>query len=128
MVVLIALAGGYYFVKKYTEDGEEYLEQIEEDAFEAFRLAGATISTEISEGFATLGNSLRGLGSDIGTATLDVLENAGIALMKGSSKTANYFVEEIGDRKVSFVKQMTILIIVLMTTVYVYNLVMMKDR
>ena len=66
--------------------------------------------------------------SDAGLAALDDIENSGIALMKAAGKTRDYFVQEIGDRRVQFVKQLTILIIVLMTTVFIYNSLMMKDR
>lgn len=67
-------------------------------------------------------------GVDLGAATLNVIENSGIALIKGAGKTRDYFVEEIGDRKVTFVKQFTILIIVLITTIFIYNQLLMKDR
>ena len=86
------------------------------------------IGDDLREGLTSLGEGIVDVGQGVGEATLNVIENSGIALMKAAGKTRDYFVQEIGDRRVQFVKQLTILIIVLMTTVFIYNSLMMKDR
>tara|TARA_B110000495_G_C23039916_1_gene623002 strand:+ start:4039 stop:4452 length:414 start_codon:yes stop_codon:yes gene_type:complete len=82
----------------------------------------------LREGLESLGGAIEGVGRGLGSASLDLAENIGVALLKAGANTRNYIVDEIGDRRVTFVKQFTILIIVLMTTVFVYNQLMMKDR
>ena len=98
-----------------------------------------SIGEDIGAGLLDLGEALGDIGEDIGaglldlgeglgSATLDVIENIGITIIKAGAKTKEFIVDEIGDRRVTFVKQFTILIIVLMTTVFIYNSLMIKDR
>lgn len=123
----------------YGADEEGLVEKIATDAAEALIEAGTpyvnTLATglgeigdDIREGLETLGEGIIDVGQGIGSATLDVIENAGVSLIVAAGKTKKYIVDEIGDRRVTFVKQFTMLIIVLMTTVFIYNSLMLKDR
>lgn len=86
------------------------------------------IGEDLREGLESLGEGIVDVGQGVGAATLDVIENLGVSILKAGARTKEYIVDEIGDRRVTFVKQFTILIIVLMTTVFVYNSLMLKDR
>jgi len=86
------------------------------------------IAEEVGEGLDAIGGGISEAVGDVGSATLDVIENLGIAVIKAGAKTKEFIVDEIGDRRVTFVKQFTILIIVLMTTVFIYNSLMLRDR
>ena len=88
----------------------------------------ADFGGDIAEGLGDLGEGLLDFGEGLGSATLDVIENIGITIIKAGAKTKEFIVDEIGDRRVTFVKQFTILIIVLMTTVFIYNSLMIRDK
>ena len=128
--------GEKYFA---SADEEGLIEEITRETAEALIEAGTPlfntlasglvdIGDDIREGLESLGEGIIDVGEGIGSATLDVLENAGVALIKAAGKTKKYIVDEIGDRRVTFVKQFTMIIIVLMTTVFIYNSLMLKDR
>lgn len=98
------------------------------DISEGLEQLGDAIGDDLREGLESLGEGIVDVGQGVGAATLDVIENIGVSILKAGARTKEYIVDEIGDRRVTFVKQFTILIIVLMTTVFVYNSLMLKDR
>lgn len=143
----VTLVGGVWYAIDKT-DGK--LEEIAADTAQTLLETGTPFITALGEGLESIGEDigaglldlgealgdigedigegLLDLGEGLGSATLDVIENIGIAIIKAGAKTKEFIVDEIGDRRVTFVKQFTILIIVLMTTVFIYNSLMLKDR
>ena len=140
------VAGTWYALDKSGESLGEISREAAQDFLEAGKPYVAALSAglesigeDIGEGLGDLGEALGDIGEDIGaglldlgeglgSATLDVIENIGITIIKAGAKTKEFIVEEIGDRRVTFVKQFTILIIVLMTTVFIYNSLMIRDK
>ena len=100
----------------FPDFGEE-ISQLGDAIDEAFN----ELAEEAREGLESIGDGISEGISAAGAATLDVIENAGVAILKAGARTKEYFVDEVGDRRVQFVKQLTILIIVLITTVFIYN-------
>ena len=124
---------------KWYYNNADVVEEVTEEAAQSLIDAGTPFINAISEGLGNIGDDLRegleslggsivNIGEGVGAASLDVIENIGISILKAGARTKEYIVDEIGDRRVTFVKQFTILIIVLMTTVFVYNSLMLRDK
>lgn len=112
------------FVPDINIDFDEGLSQLGDSIDSAFN----ELAEEFGEGLDAIGEGISDAVGDVAEGTLNVIENAGVAILKAGAKTKEYFVDEVGDRRVQFVKQLTILIIVLMTTVFIYNSLMLRDR
>ena len=107
----------------FPDFGEE-LTQLGDSIDSAFN----ELAEEAREGLESIGEGISDAAKDVAEGTLNVIENAGVAILKAGARTKEYFVDEVGDRRVQFVKQLTILIIVLITTVFIYNSLMFRDR
>lgn len=99
-----------------------------DDLAEAVEQGLISSAEALERGLQNLGDEIGEDLREVGAATLSVIENSGIALIKAGAKTKEYFVDEIGERRVQFVKNITVILIGLMTIVFIYNSILMKDR
>lgn len=142
MVFTFGLVGGvtlvsgvWYAINKTDGALQEIAADTAQDLLEAGTPYVDAISAGLDElaeqfgvGLGVIADAIEDVAEDVAEGTLNIIENAGVSLLKAGAKTKQYFVDEVGDRRVQFVKQLTILIIVLMTTVFIYNSLMLRDR
>ena len=128
MVALIsvyaAIVGGkaYYFAK----DRDGKLDQITKDAFDAAVAAGTPIAQEIGDALQDIGGDIKeglvSLGSSIGNELLELIEGAGVALVKGLDRTADYVYDRtLAGREPDIIAGFTVTILSIGAAVYLYQ-------
>tara|TARA_R100001163_G_scaffold41333_1_gene31285 strand:- start:360 stop:761 length:402 start_codon:yes stop_codon:yes gene_type:complete len=124
MVALIsvyaAIVGGkaYYFAK----DRDGKIDEITKDAFDAAVAAGTPIAQEIGDALQNIGEGLASLGSSIGNELLELIEGAGVALVKGLDRTADYVYERtLAGREPDIIAGFTVTILSIGAAVYLYQ-------
>ena len=128
MVALISVAaviiGGkaYYFAK----DRDGKVDEITKDAFDAAVAAGTPIAQEIGDALQYVGGEIKeglvSLGSSIGNELLELIEGAGVALVKGLDRTADYVYERtLAGREPDIIAGFTVTILSIGAAVYLYQ-------
>ena len=128
MVALISVAaaiiGGkaYYFAK----DRDGNIEEITKDAFDAAVAAGTPIAQEIGDALQDIGGDIKeglvSLGSSIGNELLELIEGAGVALVKGLDRTADYvYARTLAGREPDIIAGFTVTILSIGAAVYLYQ-------
>ena len=124
MVALIsvyaAIVGGkaYYFAK----DRDGKVDEITKDAFDAAVAAGTPIAQEIGDALQYIGEGLTSIGSSIGNELLELIEGAGVALVKGLDRTADYVYDRtLAGREPDIIAGFTVTILSIGAAVYLYQ-------
>ena len=122
--VAVAIIGGkaYYFAK----DRDGKVDEITKDAFDAAVAAGTPIAQEIGDALQDIGSDIKqglvSLGSSIGNELLELIEGAGVALVKGLDKTADYVYERtLAGREPDIIAGFTVTILSIGAAVYLYQ-------
>tara|TARA_R100001086_G_scaffold131506_1_gene68264 strand:+ start:400 stop:858 length:459 start_codon:yes stop_codon:yes gene_type:complete len=80
------------------------------------------IENEFKNVGATIINAVGDLGAGIGNATIEVIENAGVALIKGLDKMADYVYERtLAGREPDIIAGFTVTILSIGAAVYLYQ-------
>ena len=124
MVALIsvyaAIVGGkaYYFAK----DRDGKVDEITKDAFDAAVAAGTPIAQGIGDALQYIGEGLTSIGSSIGNELLELIEGAGVALVKGLDRTADYVYDRtLAGREPDIIAGFTVTILSIGAAVYLYQ-------
>ena len=120
----LAVVGGkaYYYAK----DRDGKIEEITKDAFDAAVAAGTPIAQEIGDALLDLGGDIKeglvSIGSSIGNELLELIEGAGVALVKGLDATADYVYERtLAGREPDIIAGFTVTILSIGAAVYLYQ-------
>jgi len=111
----VAIVAGALVYTYYDEAGQKIGEFIGEEAAEKAELElqgiGATIKDELGDIAAGLGN-----------ATIEVIENAGVAIVKGLDKTAEYVYQRtVAGKEPEIIASFTFTILMIGAGVYLYQ-------
>ena len=124
MLVGVAIVGGaaYY----YQKDKDGIVSEITKDAFDAAVAAGTPIAQEIGDALQDIGGDIKeglvSLGSSIGNELLELIEGAGVALVKGLDRTADYVYERtLAGREPDIIAGFTVTILSIGAAVYLYQ-------
>ena len=124
MLVGVAIVGGaaYY----YQKDKDGIVSEITKDAFDAAVAAGTPIAQEIGDALQDIGGDIKeglvSLGSSIGNELLELIEGAGVALVKGLDATADYVYERtLAGREPDIIAGFTVTILSIGAAVYLYQ-------
>jgi hypothetical protein len=124
MLVGVAIVEGaaYY----YQKDKDGIVSEITKDAFDAAVAAGTPIAQEIGDALQDIGGDIKeglvSLGSSIGNELLELIEGAGVALVKGLDRTADYVYERtLAGREPDIIAGFTVTILSIGAAVYLYQ-------
>ena len=124
MLVGVAIVDGaaYY----YQKDQDGIVSKITKDAFDAAVAAGTPIAQEIGDALQDIGGDIKeglvSLGSSIGNELLELIEGAGVALVKGLDRTADYVYERtLAGREPDIIAGFTVTILSIGAAVYLYQ-------
>lgn len=111
----VAIVAGALVYTYYDEAGEKIGEFIGEEAAQKAENELKGVGADIKE-------ALGDLASGLGNATIEVIENAGIAIVKGLDKTADYVYERtIAGREPDVIAGFTVTILSIAAAVYLYQ-------
>ena len=111
----VAIVAGALVYTYYNEAGEKIGEFIGEEAAQKAENELKGVGADIKE-------ALGDLASGLGNATIEVIENAGIAIVKGLDKTADYVYERtIAGREPDVIAGFTVTILSIAAAVYLYQ-------
>tara|TARA_R100000655_G_scaffold49488_1_gene87016 strand:+ start:1172 stop:1594 length:423 start_codon:yes stop_codon:yes gene_type:complete len=111
----VAIVAGALIVTYYDEAGNKIGEFIGEEAAEQ-------AEKELQGVGATITQALEDIASGLGNATLEVIENVGVAVVKALDKTADYVYERtIAGREPDIIAGFTVTILSIGAAVYLYQ-------
>lgn len=111
----VAIVAGALVYTYYDEAGEKIGEFIGEEAAQK-------AENELKGVGANIKEALGDLASGLGNATIEVIENVGIAIVKGLDKTADYVYERtIAGREPDVIAGFTVTILSIAAAVYLYQ-------
>ena len=111
----VAIVAGALVYTYYDEAGEKIGEFIGEEAAQKAENELKGVGADIKE-------ALGDLASGLGNATIEVIENVGIAIVKGLDKTADYVYERtIAGREPDVIAGFTVTILSIAAAVYLYQ-------
>lgn len=110
----------------YQKSKEGVVSSITKDAFDAAIAAGVPIAQEIGDALQDIGGDIKeglvSLGSSIGNELLELIEGAGVALVKGLDRTADYVYERtLAGREPDIIAGFTVTILSIGAAVYLYQ-------
>ena len=118
----VILIGGVWYAVDQT-DGR--IEEITEDAKDAFVETGVPILQSISEGIGagleTIGAGLADLGEDLGSGALVVIRGAGRAIIDSGENMFDYIAEKVAPHRVEAVTAITAMLFYGATAVIVFK-------
>tara|TARA_Y100001963_G_C6729836_1_gene423290 strand:+ start:494 stop:910 length:417 start_codon:yes stop_codon:yes gene_type:complete len=124
MLVGVAVVSGaaYY----YQKDKDGVVTQITKEAFDAAVAAGTPIAQEIGDALQDIGGEIKeglvSLGSSFGNELLELIEGAGVAIVKGLDRTADYVYERtIAGKEPDIIAGFTVTILSIAAAVYLYQ-------
>ena len=111
----VAIVAGALVYTYYDEAGQKIGEFIGEEAAEKAELELQGIGVTITE-------ALEDIASGLGNATIEVIENAGVAVVKGLDKMADYVYERtLAGREPDIIAGFTVTILSIGAAVYLYQ-------
>jgi len=111
----VAIVAGALVYTYYDEAGQKIGEFIGEEAAEKAEL-------ELQNVGATIKQELEDIASGLGNATIEVIENAGVAVVKGLDKMADYVYERtLAGREPDIIAGFTVTILSIGAAVYLYQ-------
>ena len=111
----VAIVAGALVYTYYDEAGQKIGEFIGEEAAEKAEL-------ELQGAGVAIKEALEDIASGLGNATIEVIENAGVAVVKGLDKMADYVYERtIAGREPDIIAGFTVTILSIGAAVYLYQ-------
>ena len=128
MVAIISigavLVGGVTYYIATDQNGA--VSNIAKEKFDELKDAGEPIAEKIGAALEDLGGDIKeglvSLGSSIGNELLELIEGAGVALVKGLDRTADYVYERtLAGREPDIIAGFTVTILSIGAAVYLYQ-------
>ena len=128
MVAIISigavLVGGVTYYIATDQNGA--VSNIAKEKFDELKDAGVPIAEKIGAALEDLGGDIKeglvSLGSSIGNELLELIEGAGVALVKGLDRTADYVYERtLAGREPDIIAGFTVTILSIGAAVYLYQ-------
>ena len=128
MVAIISigavLVGGVTYYIATDQNG--VVSNIAKDKFDELKDAGVPVAQQIGAALDDLGGDIKeglvSLGSSIGNELLELIEGAGVALVKGLDATADYVYERtLAGREPDIIAGFTVTILSIGAAVYLYQ-------
>ena len=124
VIAILPLPGLLYAVVKKDDDGnivERYFEGTLDEAKEYAASAAVTLGLALEELGADILEGLKSVGSNLGNATLQVVEYAGPALVDGIENTYDYIRGKLQGREPDIIAAITVGAHAVLAGVYLFN-------